>query len=86
MTTNSRKTGATVASEAARVLRDPNATREELSAAASALSQRAEDLRQTGITAASEAGRVLRDPKATREELAAAASTLSQTPSRKSAK
>lgn len=59
MTRNLRMTGAVAASDAARVLGDPNATGAERSAAASALAQAAHQARQTRAQAASDAGRVL---------------------------
>ena len=82
MPRNLRRTGAVAASDAAPVLSDPTATRDERSAAASALSQAANRARETRVRAASEAGRVLRDPAATGGERSAAASELAQTPSR----
>jgi vancomycin resistance protein YoaR len=55
MTRNLRMTGAVAASDAARVLGDPNATGAERSAAASALAQVAHQARQTRAQAASDA-------------------------------
>ena len=55
MERNLRMTGAVAASDAARVLGDPNATGAERSAAASALAQAAHQARQTRAQAASDA-------------------------------
>ena len=79
---NPRQTGAKAASAAARTLTNPKATKEEKSAAASALSQAPKSTGQTGAKAASAAGKTLTNPKATKEEKSAAASTLAQTPAR----
>jgi hypothetical protein len=76
MTRNLRMTGAVAASDAARVLGDPNATGAERSAAASALAQAAYQARQTRAQAASDAARVLRDPAATSAERSAVGSVL----------
>jgi len=86
MAKNLRMTGAVAASDAARVLGDPNATGAERSAAASALAQAANQARQTRAQAASDAGRVLSDPAATSAERSAAASALAQAPFRASGK
>jgi hypothetical protein len=76
-------TAAVIASVAARVLRDPQASAEAKRAAASALTQKAgrkDDGRfeKTSRMAASAAAKVLRDPSATPEQRAVAASALIQ--------
>jgi len=76
--TKPKATSSKVASEAAQVLRSPQATREERSAAGSALSQAVAQARETSDRVASEAARVLRDPNATAKEKSAAGSDLSQ--------
>jgi hypothetical protein len=86
MTRNLRMTGAVAASDAARVLGDPNATGAERSADASALAQAVHQARQTRAQAASDAARVLRDPAATGAERSAAGSALAQAPFRASGK
>ena len=85
-TRNLRMTGAVAASDAARVLGDPDATGAERSAAASALAQAAHQARQTRAQAASDAARVLRDSAATSAERSAAGSALAQAPFRASGK
>lgn len=74
----SRQTSKRVASQAGKVLKDPNATAPEKSAAASALTQYKSQKEETGKVAASKASEVLRDPRATDAEKSAAASALSQ--------
>ncbi|GAA4191012.1 hypothetical protein GCM10022252_30200 [Streptosporangium oxazolinicum] len=80
MTSNSGQTGSEAASAAAKTLADPNATEEEKSAAASALSQAPESQGETGSEAASASSRTLSDPEQGDTEKSAAASALSQTP------
>ncbi|MFF3441157.1 hypothetical protein [Streptosporangium sp. NPDC002721] len=80
MTSNSGQTGSEAASAAAKTLADPNATEEERSAAASALSQAPESHGETGQEAASASSRTLSDPDQGATEKSAAASALSQTP------
>ena len=72
-----RTSSAMEASEAARIMDDPNATAEEKSVAASVLAQRGTDDR-TGAEAASEAGRLMSDPHLSAEDRDVAASDLSQ--------
>lgn len=83
MGNNYGQTSMKVASDAARVLRDKHATKDERTAAASALDQVRQlhgvNLDQTSARAASAAARVLRDPNATHTEREAAASALEQT-------
>lgn len=81
---NREQSGKTAASQAAKVLRDPNASAAAKSAAGSALTQRATQLEQTSRAAASAASGVLRDPKSTAAEKSAAASALTQRANRKS--
>ena len=67
---NYGQTSTKVASDAAKVLRNPNATTDERTAAASALDQvrllHGVNLDQTSAQEASAAARVLRNPKATK--------------------
>lgn len=76
----SKETRGKAASSASSVLRDENASKEEKSAAGSALSQReyGQASRETGDMAASRASSVLRDENASKEEKSAAGSALSQ--------
>ena len=74
----SRETGKTAASRASQVLRNPNASAEQKSAAGSALTQRKNEREVTSVRAASRASKVLQDPNASRAAKSAAASTLSQ--------
>ncbi|MFB9679761.1 hypothetical protein [Streptosporangium vulgare] len=80
MTSNSGQTGSEAATAAAKTLADPDATEEEKSAAASALSQAPESQGETGSEAASASSRTLSDPDQGDTEKSAAASALSQTP------
>ena len=79
---NLKQTSKKVASDAARVLRDSNATKAEREAAASALDQvrrlHGVNLDQTSHRVASDAAKVLRDPKASPAAREAAASALVQ--------
>jgi hypothetical protein len=70
-------TGKKAAGAAAKVLKDPKASKDAKTAAASALTQ-SKSKEQTGAKAASAASRVLKDPKASKEAKTAAASTLTQ--------
>lgn len=74
----SRETGKRAASRASAVLRDPNASAREKSAAASTLTQRKNELEETSARVATLASEVLRDPHASAAEKSAAASALSQ--------
>ncbi|MEU6575509.1 hypothetical protein [Streptomyces sp. NPDC046805] len=71
-------TGKMDASEAARIMRDPNATAEERSVAASTLSD-AEKGHRTSERVASEAGQLLDDKKISEDDRSVAGSDLSQT-------
>ena len=79
----SEKTGKSAASNAARVLRDPESSPIEKSAAGSALTQLtrsdSED-EHTSKKAASAAGKVLRDPNSSSAAKSAAGSALTQVP------
>jgi hypothetical protein len=73
----SESTSSKVASAAAKVMKDPKASKEAKTAAASALTQKGSN-EQTSKKAASAAGKVLKDPKASKEAKTAAASALTQ--------
>lgn len=73
----SEKTSAKVASAAAKVLKDPKASKNAKSAAASALTQKGSD-EKTSSRVASKAAKVLKDPKASKAEKTVAASALTQ--------
>ena len=79
---NLKQTSKRVASDAARILRDPKATKAEREVAASALDQvvllHGANLDQTSKRVASDAARILRDPRATKAEREVAASALVQ--------
>lgn len=66
-----------VASTAAKVLKDPKASKDAKTAAASALTQKG-STEQTGKKAASAAAKVMKDPKASKEAKSVAASALTQ--------
>ncbi len=70
-------TGKKVAASAAKVLKDPKASKDAKTAAASALTQ-SKSKEVTSAKAASAAGRVMKDPKASKEAKSAAASALTQ--------
>jgi hypothetical protein len=72
------QTSRRVASQAAKVLSNPDSSPKEKSAAASALTQFRTEQERSGERAASRASDVLRDPSSTKAEKSAAASTLSQ--------
>ena len=78
-----KQTSHKVASDAARVLKDPKATKIDRELAASALDQvvlrYGANLDQTSKKVASDAARVLRDPTATKIQREIAASALEQT-------
>lgn len=80
---NREQSGKAAASNAAKVLRDPEASAAAKSAAGSTLTQRATQLEQTSKAAASAASSVLRDPHSTAAEKSVAASALTQRASRK---
>ena len=69
--------GKTAASAAAKVLKDPKASKEAKSAAASALTQKGSK-ENTSKKVATSAAKTLRDPKASKEAKSAAASALKQ--------
>ena len=77
MSENEARTGKLDASEAARIMADPNATEEERSVAASALRQAEQRLGETSARVASEAGHVEATGE-THEERSVAASDLFQ--------
>ena len=70
-------TSSKVASTAAKVLKDPKASKDAKTAAASALTQKG-STEQTGKKAASAAAKVMKDPKASKEAKSVAASALTQ--------
>ena len=70
-------TGKKTSATAAKVLKDPKASKDAKTAAASALTQ-SKSKEVTGAKAASAAGRVLKDAKASKEAKSAAASALTQ--------
>jgi hypothetical protein len=70
-------TGATVAKAAAKVLKDPGASKNAKTAAASALTQ-SKSKEQTSAKAATAAASVLGDAKASKEAKSAAGSALAQ--------
>lgn len=78
----SESTGSKVASAAAKVLKDPKASKAEKSVAASALTQKG-STEKTSAKVASTAAKVLKDPKASKEAKSAAASALTQKPGKK---
>ena len=73
----SEKTSGKVASAAAKVMKDPKASKDAKSAAASALTQKG-STEKTGAAVASKASKVLRDKNATAAEKTVAASALTQ--------
>ena len=73
----SESTGKKAAGVAAKVLRDPKASKDAKTAAASALTQ-SKSKEVTGTKAASAAARVMNDPKAGKAAKSAAASALTQ--------
>lgn len=77
MSENPAETGGMDASEAARIMQDPNASEEERSVAASALRQSGGRSGETSPEVASEAARVMQDGQ-TEAERSVAASDLSQ--------
>lgn len=78
MSNSKKQTREKAATSASSVLRDPCATKEEKSAAGSALSQSKHESRETSGEVASRASHVLRDENATPEEKSAAGSALAQ--------
>lgn len=73
----SESTSAKVASAAAKVLKDPKASKEAKTAAASALTQKGSN-ETTSAKAAAAAAKVMRDKTASKEARSVAASTLTQ--------
>jgi hypothetical protein len=73
----SESTGGKAASAAAKVLKDPKASKDSKTAAASALTQ-SKSKEATGAKAATAAAKVMKDPKASKEAKTAAASALTQ--------
>ncbi len=73
----SESTGGKAASAAAKVLKDPKASKNAKTAAASALTQ-SKSKETTSAKAASAAAKVMKDPKASKEAKTAAASALTQ--------
>jgi hypothetical protein len=73
----SEATSGKVASAAAKVLKDPKASKDAKTAAASALTQKG-STETTGKKAASAAAKVMKDPKASKEAKSVAASALTQ--------
>jgi len=71
------KTGKGAASQAAKVLHNPNASTAAKSAAGSALTQRRSN-EVTGVKAASAVGKTLSNPSASKSAKSAAASALTQ--------
>lgn len=76
-TAKNESTGRKAAVAAAKVLKDPKASKDAKTAAASALTQ-SKSKEQTSAKAASSAAKVMRDPKASKEAKTAAASALTQ--------
>ncbi len=81
----SEKTSSKVASAAAKVLKDPKASKNAKAAAASALTQKGSN-EKTGAAAATSASKVLRSKTASKAEKSVAASALTQKAGKKSAK
>ena len=77
MAAQNERTGKKAASSAGKTLANPNATKAQKAAAASALSQTG-NRKVTGKKAASSAGKTLGNPKASKAQKAAAASALTQ--------
>ncbi|WP_330456095.1 hypothetical protein OIB37_03960 [Streptomyces sp. NBC_00820] len=82
MTRKDHGTGKRDASEAARILADPNSTPEERSVAASDLSEAGVG-KHTSKRVASEAGQLLDDPDISEDDRSVAGSDLSQARKRK---
>lgn len=76
-TRKSESTGTKAAGAAAKVLKDPTASKAAKTAAASALTQ-SKSKETTSAKAASAAAKVMRDPKASKDAKTAAASALTQ--------
>jgi hypothetical protein len=70
-------TGSAAAKAAAKVMKDPSASKDAKSAAASALTQ-SKSKEETSPKAAKAAAKVLADPKSSKDAKVAAASTLTQ--------
>ena len=73
----SESTGKKTAAAAGKVLKDPKASKDAKTAAASALTQ-SKSKEVTSAKAASAAGRVMKDPKASKAAKSAAASARTQ--------
>jgi hypothetical protein len=78
----SESTSSKAAAAAAKVLKDPKASKDAKTAAASTLTQ-SKSKEVTSPKAASAAAKVLKDPKASKEAKTAAASALTQRPGKK---
>ncbi|WP_208790239.1 hypothetical protein [Enterococcus gallinarum] len=78
MPNNTKKTYSTIASQAAQVLKDPNASAIQKSLAGSALSQSRTTQPQTGGEMETTASKVLNSPKYNDQTKTLAASVLSQ--------
>jgi hypothetical protein len=81
-TKKSESTGSKAAAAAAKVLKDPKASKDAKTAAASTLTQ-SKSMEATSAKAAAAASKVMRDPKASKEAKTAAASALTQRPGKK---
>jgi hypothetical protein len=78
----SESTGSKAAVAASKVMKDPKASKDARTAAASALTQ-SKSQEATTAKAASAASKVMRDTKASKEAKTAAASALTQRPGKK---
>lgn len=83
MVKNKEVTGKHAASSAAKVLRNPNASKAAKSAAGSALSQTKSPNKVSSKSAASAASKTLRSATASKKAKSAAGSTLTQRPNKK---
>ena len=77
MARKSESTGSKAATAAAKVMKDPKASKNAKMAAASALTQ-SKSKEMTSAKAASAAAKVMRDPKSSKSAKTAAASALTQ--------
>ena len=78
----SESTGTKAAASAAKVVKDPKASKDDKTAAASALTQ-SKSKEATSGKAASAAAKVMKDPKASKDAKSAAASALTQKAAKK---
>jgi hypothetical protein len=78
----SESTGSKAATAAAKVMKDPKASKDAKTAAASTLTQ-SKSKEVTSAKAASAAAKVMKDPKASKAAKTAAASALTQRPGKK---